>query len=98
MLLAAQTAWMVKPRPTPPSFQPVAATPVNTPPPAVQPPVVKQAAVQMSDDELLEAVNNDLSREVPLALAPVSAITNARNKIAASTSDDNDSSNKGENR
>ena len=29
----------------------------------------------MSDDELLEAVNNDLSREVPLALAPVSAIT-----------------------
>ena len=37
----------------------------------------------MSDDELLEAVNNDLSREVPLALAPVSAITSARNKIAA---------------
>ena len=37
----------------------------------------------MSDDELLEAVNNDLSREVPLALAPVSTITAARNKIAA---------------
>jgi len=41
---------------------------------------------QLSDDELLEAVNNDLSREVPLALAPVSAITVARNKLAAASS------------
>jgi hypothetical protein len=39
----------------------------------------------MSDDELLEAVNNDLSRDVPQALAPVSAITVARNKIAAAS-------------
>ena len=50
----------------------------------------------MSDDELLEAVNNDLSREVPLALSPVSAITIARNKIAAASTTaattDNDSS------
>jgi hypothetical protein len=40
----------------------------------------------LSDDELLEAVNNDLNREVPLALAPVSAITVARNNIAAASS------------
>ncbi len=40
----------------------------------------------MSDDELLEAVNSDLSREVPQALAPVSAITVARNQIAAASS------------
>jgi hypothetical protein len=40
----------------------------------------------MSDDELLEAVNNDLNREVPQALAPVGAITTARNnKIAAAS-------------
>jgi len=73
MLLAAQTAWMMKPAPVAISA-PVASTPV-----------VSQPAAQMSDDELLEAVNNDLSREVPLALAPVSAITTARNKIAAAS-------------
>ena len=39
----------------------------------------------MSDDELLEAVNNDLSREVPQALAPVGAITVGRNRIAAAS-------------
>ena len=37
----------------------------------------------MSDDELLQAVNNDLSDEVPQALAPVGAITVARNRIAS---------------
>jgi hypothetical protein len=39
----------------------------------------------MSDDELLQAVNSDLSREVPQALAPVSAITVARNSLAAAS-------------
>jgi len=51
-----------------------------------------QSGDQMSDDELLEAVNNDLSRDVPQALAPVSAITLARNQIAAETSKSNESS------
>ena len=76
-LLAAQTAWMISPmlksRPTP--FVPRAI--VNSP-------AIPQPAM-MSDDELLEAVNNDLNREVPQALAPVSAITVARNKIAAAS-------------
>jgi hypothetical protein len=71
LLLAAQTVWMTMPHRNPPSAQPTATAP--------------PAAAAMSDDELLEAVNNDLSRDVPQALAPVSAITAARNKIAAST-------------
>lgn len=74
LVLAAQTAWLMKPRPAPVASQPIASAPVNPQPTAA-----------MSDDELLEAVNNDLSREVPLALAPVSAITSARNKIAAAS-------------
>ena len=74
ILLAAQTVWMMKPRPAPVTPRPIASAPVNP-----------QPAASMSDDELLEAVNNDLSREVPLALAPVSAITTARNKIAAAS-------------
>jgi hypothetical protein len=41
----------------------------------------------MSDDELLDAVGRDLDRDVPQALAPVSAITVARNQMAASTVD-----------
>jgi hypothetical protein len=51
-----------------------------------------QSGNQMSDDELLEAVNNDLNRDVPQALAPVEAITVARNQIAAETSANNGSS------
>jgi len=43
--------------------------------------------VRMSDDELLDAVGRDLDRDVPQALAPVSAITVARNQMAASTVD-----------
>jgi hypothetical protein len=87
LLLAAQTAWLVKPTsPAPAPPRPMASAPVNPTP----------AAPSMSDDELLEAVNNDLSREVPLALSPVSAITIARNKIAAASTTaattDNDSS------
>jgi hypothetical protein len=75
ILLVVQTVWMMKPRPAPPIPRAVASAPVTPPP----------AAISMSDDELLEAVNSDLSREVPLALAPVSTITTERNKIAAST-------------
>jgi hypothetical protein len=82
LVLAAQTAWMLKPRPAPVAPRPVASVPANP-----------QPAVSMSDDELLEAVNNDLSREVPLALAPVSAITTARNKIAAASTDARQGSN-----
>jgi hypothetical protein len=75
LLLAIPTAWLMKPRP--------AAT--TTPQPTASVPLNPKPAAQMSDDELLEAVNNDLSREVPQALAPVSAITTARNQIAAAS-------------
>ena len=74
LLLAAPTAWMMKPRHVPAIPQPAAGATLNPQPTAA-----------MSDDELLEAVNNDLSREVPQALAPVSAITTARNRIAAAS-------------
>jgi hypothetical protein len=79
LLLVAQTAWLVKPRRAPATALPTASA-------LVSPQREAQPATQLSDDELLEAVNNDLSREVPLALAPVSAITVARNKIAAASS------------
>ncbi len=42
------------------------------------------SAMKMSDDELLDAVGRDLDRDVPEALAPVSALTVARNQMAAS--------------
>jgi hypothetical protein len=74
LLLTVQTAWMLKPHAAPIARPPIASAPANA-----------QAASVMSDDELLEAVNNDLSRDVPRALAPVSAITVARNKIAAAS-------------
>lgn len=74
LLLAVPTAWIMKSRP-----------PVPPSPATVSAPVNPAATAQMSDDELLKAVNNDLNREVPQALAPVSAITNARNKIAAAS-------------
>jgi hypothetical protein len=93
LLLAAQTAWLMKPRPAAPATTPQPTTAVVAPPsaaattPETQPAAssATQPATQLSDDELLEAVNNDLSREVPLALAPVSAITTARNRIAAAS-------------
>jgi len=89
LLLAGQTVWLVNSRPS-------AHAPVASSQSAVQSasqPVADagaqsstqsstQSATQLSDDELLEAVNNDLSREVPLALAPVSAITTERNRMA----------------
>jgi hypothetical protein len=72
LLLAAPTLWMMnKPHPQGPLV--------------VSAPVPAQPAAALSDDELLEAVNNDLSREVPQALAPVSAITTGRNRIAAAS-------------
>lgn len=80
ILLAVQTAWILKPHTDPAVSHRIAGAPTNPP-----------AAPAMSDDDLLEAVNSDLNREVPLALSPVSAITVARNKIAASTVAANDS-------
>lgn len=85
ILLTAQTAWMMKPHTVPQITRPVANSQPNPQPNT-------QSGDQMSDDELLEAVNNDLSRDVPQALAPVSAITLARNQIAAETSKSNESS------
>lgn len=86
LLLAAQTAWMMKSgSPSPASPRPVASAPVNSPGAGAPANPNPAAPVSMSDDELLEAVNNDLSREVPLALSPVSAITVARNEIAAAS-------------
>jgi len=82
LLLAAQTAWMMKPHTPSQPIGPIAGAPKT-------PQVNSQPGAQMSDDELLEAVNNDLNRDVPQALAPVSAITLERNQIAdASTGDD----------
>jgi hypothetical protein len=87
LLLAAQTAWMMKPhtQTTRPVANSQAHTQLNTQPGS-------QSGNQMSDDELLEAVNNDLNRDVPLALAPVEAITVARNQVAAKASGSNQSS------
>jgi 4-amino-4-deoxy-L-arabinose transferase-like glycosyltransferase len=85
LLLAAQTAWMMKPHTVSQTTGPVANSQPNSQPSS-------QSGNQMSDDELLEAVNNDLSRDVPQALAPVEAITAARNQIAAETSTSNESS------
>ncbi len=102
LLLAAQTAWMMKPRTLPQTTtQPIASAAHNPQSnsqldwqPNSQP--NSQPGAQMSDDELLEAVNNDLSRDVPQALAPISAITHARNQIADAKTG-NESSKKKEN-
>jgi len=81
LLLASSTAWLVKPHLNPAVAQPTASAPANT-----DHDEHLQAASQLSDDELLEAVNNDLSSDVPEALSAVSTITAERNKIAAATS------------
>ncbi len=86
LLLAAQTAWLIKPQDAKPHHEPANARPTGSAAVSSQPVSASSSATQLSDDELLEAVNNDLSREVPLALAPVSAITTARNRIAAESS------------
>ncbi len=84
LLLAAPTAWMVKPHAAPAPLPPVAGALGDG----------AQPSAAMSDDELLEAVNNDLNRDVPKALAPVGAITVARNnKIAAASGAANKSEN-----
>jgi hypothetical protein len=72
LLLAAPTAWMMRPHVTPAPLLPVAGNSSAS-----------QPSTGMSDDELLEAVNNDLNRDVPQALAPISAITVARNAAAS---------------
>jgi len=72
MLLAAPTAWLMRPHVAPAPLLPVAKVTSAS-----------QPSTAMSDDELLEAVNNDLNRDVPEALAPVSAITVARNAAAS---------------
>jgi hypothetical protein len=85
LLLVVQTAWLVKPRPAASPARPIAGAPAKPQPKS--PSDAATSGDSMSDDELLEAVNNDLSREVPQALAPVSAITVARNRIAAAAVD-----------
>jgi hypothetical protein len=85
LLLAAQTAWLMKPQDVRPHHEPPNARQTGSAAVSSQPAAASSAS-QLSDDELLEAVNNDLSREVPLALAPVGAITTARNRIAAEAS------------
>lgn len=80
LLLASSTAWLVKPHLSPATAQPTASSP------AIQKNgELSKPATQLSDDELLEAVNNDLSSDVPEALSPVSAITVERNAIAATS-------------
>lgn len=86
LLLAAQTAWMMKPDAAPKIAPPIASASHNSQSNSQS---NQQPGAQMTDDELLEAVNNDLSRDVPQALAPISAITLERNQIAdPSTGDD----------
>jgi hypothetical protein len=79
LLLAAQTVWMMKTHTAPGAAQ-AAAHPAAV---AAPQPAAALGHESMSDDELLQAVNNDLSDEVPQALAPVGAITEARNQIAS---------------
>jgi len=80
LLLASSTGWLVKPHLNPATAQPTASAPAH-----LEHDAHSQAASQLSDDELLEAVNNDLSSDVPEALSPVSTITVERNEIAATS-------------
>ncbi len=85
LLLAAQTLWLIKPHHASANPGLAASAAVGSEPASYSQPASQSASLpgaQLSDDELLEAVNNDLSREVPLALAPISAITTERNRIA----------------
>ncbi|MDR3764134.1 MAG: hypothetical protein P4M01_08580 [Acidobacteriota bacterium] len=95
LFLAGTTVYVVLPHEASIATRHVIPAPLPQPAPKLQPPpeVQIQTAAQprpskpaMSDDELLEAVNNDLSRDVPRALAPVSHITAERNQIAAASS------------
>lgn len=86
VLLAAQTVWLMKPHSAPANARPAANTAATSGTPEPDSQSTLRTAKELSDDELLEAVNNDLSREVPRALAPVGAITTARNRMAAASS------------
>ena len=83
VVLAAPAAWMMRPHAAP-AGQTGAVTQT-----AQADSQISQVGSQMkmSDDELLDAVGKDLDRDVPEALAPVSALTVARNQMAASTVD-----------
>lgn len=91
LALAAPTAWMIGSRPPATASHPATAA-VLAPGSAPQQnasrpspsPATTELAAQITDDQLLEEVNNDLSREVPQALAPVSVITTARNEAVTS--------------
>ena len=80
VLLAAPTAWVMRPHAAP-MGQTGAVTQT------AQADSQVGSHIKMSDDELLDAVSKDLDRDVPEALAPVSALTVARNQLAASTVD-----------
>jgi hypothetical protein len=80
VLLAAPTAWVMRPHAAP-MGQTGAVTQT------AQADSQVGSHIKMSDDELLDAVSKDLDRDVPEALAPVSALTVARNQMAASTMD-----------
>ncbi|MGA3128079.1 MAG: hypothetical protein ABSD13_15355 [Candidatus Korobacteraceae bacterium] len=83
LLLAASTAWlMIRPPAQNPTMQSYRTI---DPAASSQNDANSKPSSQLSDDELLEAVNNDLSREVPEALSPVSAISVERNKLAATS-------------
>ena len=58
LLLAAQTAWMMKTRPAPASAAQAVAHPAAA---AIPQPAAALGNDSMSDDELLQAVNNDLA-------------------------------------
>ncbi len=78
VLLAAPTAWVMRPHAAP-AGQPSAVTET------AQAGSQMGSQVKMSDDELLDAVDKDLDRDVPQALAPVGTLTLARNQMAAVT-------------
>ncbi len=93
LVLATPTAWILRSHPpatpypgvasTPATSATEAAAPHSTPSASPLPPPSGPSAASISDDQLLEEVSNDLNREIPQALAPVSVITTARNEIAA---------------
>lgn len=94
LVLAGFTAYVMHPHEAPMANGHVVSAPPQPsarelpPQPRVESPQPAQRHAPvpaMSDDELLEAVNNDLSRDVPWALAPVGHITAERNRIASAS-------------
>jgi hypothetical protein len=84
VVLAAPAAWMMRPH-VAPMGQTGAVTQTAQADSQMGPQMGSH--MKMSDDELLDAVGKDLDRDVPEALAPVSALTVARNQMASSTVD-----------